>query len=884
MATIRDLVVRISVTEKTDKGIRRVTTSLRETNRELDNANKDSNRFSGTLSKLGRTSMSKLTKGLSAVASVTKTAAVGLLAVGTAAASLNTAVQAGASLAPLTGLLALLPAAALSGAAALVTLKVATAGVGDAFSAAMSGDSKKFTEALKNLAPAARKVATEVKALRPTLLGIRNVAQQALFNPLVGQMTALAKALSGTVSQGISRVAVQIGLAGKQVAEFARQRKSVQLVADTFQATQVSLGNLRPAIQPVLAGFRSLAEVGLSFLPGIASSVSTIATRFGQWMQKMAASGKAAQWIQNALATLKQLGGILKNVGGILGSVFKAASAAGSGFLGVLGEALSKLNAFLKTAQGQAALQSIFKGLAAIGTALGPIIGALVTALGALAGPVGRLAQLVGPILTTAIQALAPALAALEPGLAAIFGALGSVVTILAPALMPLATAISQIAVALAPVLPLLATFIAQLVGALAPILSDLVGALSPLIKAVVQLAGAFAPLIPPIAQIIVQLVQGLVPVLVPLIGIIGQIVGVVGGFFVQALQMLMRALAPIIPVIGQVAAQFGTALLTVLVALAPALLQILQALMPLVPTFVQLLPPVAQLVVAVAPLLAILIQLAAVILGVLLPPIVKLQTFITGALADAFGTIATVVSTVLGGIVKVFQWLYNTLIGHSIIPDLINGMVKWFGSLPGKIVKFFVKLAEGAVQKMVDLIKYMKGVPGKILSALGKTTKILYQAGKNVVIGLWNGIASLSGWLSGRVWYWVKRVLPAPVKFALGISSPSKVMAELGVFAGQGLAEGILGTAGTVANAAGVLADAALPAIPGAIPTASTAASLPSAAAPRGVAAAAGAGATITLEVRSSGRAVDDFLAEMIRKYVRVQGGGDVQVAFGRS
>lgn len=48
------------------------------------------------------------------------------------------------------------------------------------------------------------------------------------------------------------------------------------------------------------------------------------------------------------------------------------------------------------------------------------------------------------------------------------------------------------------------------------------------------------------------------------------------------------------------------------------------------------------------------------------------------------------------------------------------------------------------------------------------------------------------------------------------------------------------------------------------------------------GLTGAAGGGQTVVLEVRSSGSPVDDFLAELIRRYVRVQGGGDVQAAFG--
>lgn len=39
----------------------------------------------------------------------------------------------------------------------------------------------------------------------------------------------------------------------------------------------------------------------------------------------------------------------------------------------------------------------------------------------------------------------------------------------------------------------------------------------------------------------------------------------------------------------------------------------------------------------------------------------------------------------------------------------------------------------------------------------------------------------------------------------------------------------------------------------------------------------------TVLLEIKSSGRPVDDFIAEMLRKYVKARAGGNVQVAFGK-
>lgn len=696
--------------------------------------------------------------GLVKLAAGAKTAMLAIAGLAAGIAALHTVVQTGAALAPLTGLLALLPGVALTAAAALGSLKLATSGVGDAFAQALAADNpKKLAEAMKDLSPAARSVTLELARLHPLLLRVRNTAQQALFKPLVGQLTATAHALSGPISAGAAQVAGQFGLAGRAVARFVRESTTVHAIRDAFGTAAVSIHALLPAIQPVLTGLRNLGVLGTTFLPGIANSVSQVAQRFGAWLQQIVASGQAARWIHNALATLKQVGTVLSNVGGILKSVFSAASAAGSGFLGVIGQALAQLNAFLKTAAGQQALTAIFTALGTIGQTLGPVIGALVTGLGALAPPLAQLATLVGPILTTAITALAPALASLAPGLQALFGGLGQAIELVAPALLPLGRAIAQIGVAIGPILPVVGQLVGQLVSGLAPILGTLVTALAPLVLAVVRFAGALTPLISPLAQIIVQLVSGLVPALTPLIGILGQVAGVVGQFLISAIQMLVSAIVPLLPQLSQMAATVGGQLMVVLQALAPALLQVLQALLPLLPSLISMTPVWVQLLVAVTPLVVLLTRLAAVILRTLLPPVVSIVGWLLRFNATVWGS-------TLGSVVAV---------------------VSAIGRLPGAIV-------------------------GK-LSGAGKW---LVNVGKNVVYGLWNGIASLGSWLYNRVWAWVKSVLPGAVKWALGIHSPSLVMAELGRFAGAGLAVGIDDSRTGVSRAATRLAGAAVPAM----------------------------------------------------------------------
>jgi len=46
-------------------------------------------------------------------------------------------------------------------------------------------------------------------------------------------------------------------------------------------------------------------------------------------------------------------------------------------------------------------------------------------------------------------------------------------------------------------------------------------------------------------------------------------------------------------------------------------------------------------------------------------------------------------------GIVDFFKWLYDVLVGHSIIPDLINSIVDWFGGLPEKLLKALENLGK---------------------------------------------------------------------------------------------------------------------------------------------------------------------------------------------
>ena len=82
---------------------------------------------------------------------------------------------------------------------------------------------------------------------------------------------------------------------------------------------------------------------------------------------------------------------------------------------------------------------------------------------------------------------------------------------------------------------------------------------------------------------------------------------------------------------------------------------------------------------------------------------------------------ILDIVSGFIEGIIIWFLSLYDTLVGHSIIPDLVNSIINWFKSLPGKVISYITALVNQAVTKFTDLkdkiVSKVKELINKVLN-----------------------------------------------------------------------------------------------------------------------------------------------------------------------
>lgn len=114
--------------------------------------------------------------------------------------------------------------------------------------------------------------------------------------------------------------------------------------------------------------------------------------------------------------------------------------------------------------------------------------------------------------------------------------------------------------------------------------------------------------------------------------------------------------------------------------------------------------------------------------------------------------------------------------------------------------------------QNWDKIVSGVKSIPGKIKSVFADAGTFLTDAGKNIVSGIWRGIQSQAAWLKSTLTSWVQSTIPDPIRKALGIASPSKLMREIFTWVPKGAAAGIKDGTATVRTAAAGMATASVP------------------------------------------------------------------------
>jgi phage-related protein len=166
--------------------------------------------------------------------------------------------------------------------------------------------------------------------------------------------------------------------------------------------------------------------------------------------------------------------------------------------------------------------------------------------------------------------------------------------------------------------------------------------------------------------------------------------------------------------------------------------------------------------------------------------------TIVRTVITTVFNTVRAVVSTVWNAIRGVINGAVSTVV------NTILGINRVVG-----IVRDAFNQARSAVGNAVSgVIGFVRGLPGQVVGALGNIGRTLYDKGSDLISGFINGIRDMAGRIVGVIKDSILDKIPGPIKGFLRVSSPSRLMADIGVNIGEGLVVGIEASGEMVARA----------------------------------------------------------------------------------
>ncbi|GIP38304.1 hypothetical protein J31TS4_15840 [Paenibacillus sp. J31TS4] len=185
----------------------------------------------------------------------------------------------------------------------------------------------------------------------------------------------------------------------------------------------------------------------------------------------------------------------------------------------------------------------------------------------------------------------------------------------------------------------------------------------------------------------------------------------------------------------------------------------------------------------------------------------------IGSALSAAWGSIRSTADTAWKGIKTVISSIISATVDW--IKEAWNGMLNWFRELPGKlytigsdmfnrmldaVVNTIGTVKDAIVEGISSAIDWIKGLPSEMM-----------QLGKDMIQGMVNGISSMAGKVKDKVSE-IVTAIPDKIRDFLGIHSPSRVLMQLGEYAGEGLALGLQNSVADVRRQTAEMAQAAVP------------------------------------------------------------------------
>jgi tape measure domain-containing protein len=330
---------------------------------------------------------------------------------------------------------------------------------------------------------------------------------------------------------------------------------------------------------------------------------------------------------------------------------------------------------------------------------------------------------------------------------------------------------------------------------------------------------------------------------------VLGTIAGVVYGTVIPALMGLVQTVLP----------HFRTFVNFLRTQIVPVLSGMFQQAQPVIQQFGNVIRTVLQGIGVAVNVLAPILQILWKFLGpVVITTLKGLWSGILGVISGALSVIQGVVNVFIGiftgnwsrawnGVKQIFSgiwkfivgafkvWIYGSIVGilrggvakilslwrsgwnavkgafSGVVNFIKGGVSGWVSGIKSVIsggvnfIKQVWSLGWNGIKTTIStnakgVLQIAKEIPGKIKGFFTSLPGMLKEIGRNIIQGLVNGIRGSLGAVMSAAKGIVDQI-PGPIKKALGIHSPSRVMAQIGKWITEGLVKGMLAGSKKVAS-----------------------------------------------------------------------------------
>lgn len=158
---------------------------------------------------------------------------------------------------------------------------------------------------------------------------------------------------------------------------------------------------------------------------------------------------------------------------------------------------------------------------------------------------------------------------------------------------------------------------------------------------------------------------------------------------------------------------------------------------------------------------------------------------------------------TLLLALVKALPQIIQGIV--AAIPQIIDAVLSSIiDALPLLIqagIELFIALIAALPEIIESIVQAAPQIVDALVSAFGKLDDKLIDIGKNLVLGIWDGIQSAADWFYSQVMNFFSSIVDS-VKSTLGIHSPSTVFAEIGENMALGLGQGFTNSMSRISDA----------------------------------------------------------------------------------